>query len=57
MFNASGSCPGHLILHLFTKTVNHNLMISFNYFSGGLLGAIKAQMDPRRYELVTLAAA
>jgi hypothetical protein len=36
MLNASGICPGHLILHLFTKTVNHNPLISFNYFSGRL---------------------
>src|SRR6056300_1076217 len=36
MLNASGICPGHLILHLLTKTVNHNPLISFNYFSGRL---------------------
>jgi len=36
MLNASGICPGHLSLHLFTKTVNHNPLISFNYFSGRL---------------------
>ena len=35
MLNASGICPGHLILHLFPKTVNHNLLISLNHFSGG----------------------
>lgn len=37
MILPSDICPGHVILHLFTKTVNHNLLISLNPFPVRLL--------------------
>jgi hypothetical protein len=47
MIPTSDICPGHMILHLFAKTVNHNLLISLNSFSVRLSEANKG--NPGRF--------